>query len=231
MGERVATKVRLRVRSTETTMINLDPKKIHNVEFLLSAAAAKQFPEPSLPEIAFVGRSNVGKSSLINTILGRRNLARTSNTPGKTRLLNFFDIEEQVRFVDLPGYGFARVSKGERAQWIQLINDYLQQRDNLCGLVQLLDIRHDPTKEDQEMWEWAGEARVPVVWALTKADKLSGNKRKVAVEKIRKQMGQPNTELLIPFSAENRMGVDRVWAAIFELVEADAEEGATDVPD
>jgi GTP-binding protein len=215
--------------------MTLDPKKIHNVNFLLSAASAKQFPEPTLPEIAFVGRSNVGKSSLINTLLARKNLARTSNTPGKTRLLNFFDIEEQLRFVDLPGYGFARVSKSERAQWIQLINDYLQQRENLCGLVQLLDIRHDPTKEDQEMWEWAGEARVPVVWALTKADKLSGNKRRNAVEKIRKRMGHPNTELLIPFSAETRMGTEEVWQAILELVHAcrsepDLTDPAEDMP-
>lgn len=199
-------------------MLTIDPEKIHNIEFLLSAASAKQFPEPTLPEIAFVGRSNVGKSSLINTLLGRRNLARTSNTPGKTRLLNFFDIEEQLRFVDLPGYGFARVSKTERADWIRLINDYLQQRENLHGLVQLLDIRHNPTKEDQEMWEWAGAARVPIVWALTKADKLSGNKRRAAVETIRKRLGLPNTEMLIPFSAVDRTGVEKIWEAIFDLV-------------
>ena len=150
--------------------------QIKQTEFVKSCAHSSQLPTPEFPEIAFSGRSNVGKSSLINKLMNRRNLAQTSNTPGKTRLLNYYLINRNTHFVDLPGYGFAKRSKAERKTWASLIEAYLTTRDRLRGIVQLIDARHDPSVEDMEMIRWLGSERTPFLIVATKVDKLSKTK-------------------------------------------------------
>ncbi|MBT99130.1 MAG: YihA family ribosome biogenesis GTP-binding protein [Dehalococcoidia bacterium] len=153
--------------------------QIKQTEFVKSVAHPSQIPTEAFPQIAFSGRSNVGKSSLINRLMNRRNLAQTSNTPGKTRLLNFYLINRHLHFVDLPGYGFAKRSKAEKKTWAELIDAYLRSSERLRGLVQLIDARHDPSTEDLEMIGWLGEASLPFVIVATKVDKMSpGNARK-----------------------------------------------------
>lgn len=150
--------------------------KIHSAEFVKSATTVKECPEPTFPEYAFIGRSNVGKSSLINMLAERKNLAKTSGTPGKTRLINHFIINNNWYLCDLPGYGFAKVSKSIREKWEHSINNYLLYRENLmCALV-LIDIRHNPLKNDIEFLNWLGRKEVPFVIVFTKADKLSDAK-------------------------------------------------------
>ena len=150
--------------------------KIHSAEFVKSATTVKECPEPTFPEYAFIGRSNVGKSSLINMLTERKNLAKTSGTPGKTRLINHFVINNNWYLCDLPGYGFAKVSKSIREKWEHSINNYLLYRENLmCALV-LIDIRHNPLKNDMEFLDWLGMKEIPFVIVFTKADKLSDAK-------------------------------------------------------
>ena len=150
--------------------------KIHSAEFVKSATTVKECPEPTFPEYAFIGRSNVGKSSLINMLTERKNLAKTSGTPGKTRLINHFIINNNWYLCDLPGYGFAKVSKSIREKWEHTIKNYLIYRENLmCALV-LIDIRHNPLKNDMEFLDWLGMKEIPFVIVFTKADKLSDAK-------------------------------------------------------
>ena len=144
----------------------------HNAEILLSAANKSHYPQDDLPEVALAGRSNVGKSSFINTLLGRKNLARTSGKPGKTQLLNFYNIDDKLRFVDVPGYGYARVSKKARAKWGKMIEEYLVTRDNLRVVVSLVDLRHEPTQDDIQMYEFLKYYEIPVIVVATKADKI-----------------------------------------------------------
>ena len=134
----------------------------HNAEILLSAANKSHYPQDDLPEVALAGRSNVGKSSFINTLLGRKNLARTSGKPGKTQLLNFYNIDDKLRFVDVPGYGYARVSKKERAKWGKMIEEYLVTRDNLRVVVSLVDLRHEPTQDDIQMYEFLKYSKIAI---------------------------------------------------------------------
>ena len=158
----------------------------HNAEILLSAANKSHYPEDELPEIALAGRSNVGKSSFINTMLNRKNLARTSGKPGKTQLLNFFNIDDKMRFVDVPGYGYARVSKKEREKWGRMIEEYLTTRENLRAVVSLVDLRHDPTADDVQMYEFLKYYEIPVIIVATKADKIprgKWNKHESAIKK------------------------------------------------
>jgi GTP-binding protein len=157
--------------------------QIKQTEFVKSVAHASQLPTPEFPEIAFSGRSNVGKSSLINCLMNRRNLAQTSNTPGKTRLLNFYLVNRNLHFVDLPGYGFAKRSKVEKKAWAELIEAYLTKRDRLRGIVQLIDARHDPSAEDMEMIRWLGSGKTPFLIAATKVDKLSKTKAEKQLSK------------------------------------------------
>ncbi|HEO6940146.1 TPA: YihA family ribosome biogenesis GTP-binding protein, partial [Streptococcus agalactiae] len=144
----------------------------HNASILLSAANKSHYPQDDLPEVALAGRSNVGKSSFINTLLGRKNLARTSSKPGKTQLLNFYNIDDKLRFVDVPGYGYAKVSKTERAKWGKMIEEYLVTRDNLRVVVSLVDFRHDPSADDIQMYEFLKYYEIPVIIVATKADKI-----------------------------------------------------------
>jgi GTP-binding protein len=151
-------------------------RTIKTAEFVTSAVQPGQYPESNLPEIAFAGRSNVGKSSLINCLVQRKKLVRTSRTPGLTRMINFFRINEAFYFVDLPGYGFARVPESVRAQWRPMVETYLLGRESLRGIVHIMDARHPPTMEDLQLWTWLQNRRVPAIPVLTKSDKIARGK-------------------------------------------------------
>lgn len=188
--------------------------KVHNAEFIISAVGPKQYPEDGLPEIALAGRSNVGKSSLINALIDRKNLARTSSKPGKTQTLNYYKIENSFYFVDLPGYGFARVSKTEKAKWGQMIEEYLSKREALKMVMQLVDLRHPPTADDQMMNEWLQHFAVPTIVVATKADKISRGQWQKHLKIVKETLKLlPGTPLYL-FSSETKMGKEEVWQEI-----------------
>jgi GTP-binding protein len=191
--------------------------KIITSEYLASFTTLKSLPSNGLPEIAFAGRSNVGKSSLINILLGRRRLAQTSSTPGKTRMLNFFSVNGAFYFVDLPGYGYAKVSKEMRKQWQTLVEPYLQNRESLRGVVQLMDLRHEPTRSDRELLEWLDFHDIPVLAVLTKADKLSRGRAHAALLEARKILGRKEGQCL-SFSILTAEGRDLIWRWIRERI-------------
>lgn len=188
----------------------------HNASILLSAASKAHYPQDDLPEVALAGRSNVGKSSFINTLLGRKNLARTSSKPGKTQLLNFYDIDGKLRFVDVPGYGYAKVSKAERAKWGKMIEEYLTSRDNLRAVVSLVDLRHDPSADDVQMYEFLKYYEIPVIVVATKADKVPRGKRNKHESAIKKKLNFDSSDAFIIFSSVNKEGLDRSWDTILE---------------
>ncbi|MCF8028793.1 MAG: ribosome biogenesis GTP-binding protein YihA/YsxC [Desulfobacteraceae bacterium] len=196
--------------------------KIKSATFEKSAARADQYPPAALPEIAFAGRSNVGKSSLINTLLNRKHLVKTSGTPGKTRLINFFIINSAFSFVDLPGYGYARVPASERKHWGKMIETYLRTRPTLKGAVVLQDIRRMPGEEENELLDFLGHYNLPAIFVLTKADKFSNNKQTARARKIREAMGLEADEVVC-FSAKSRQGVDTLWEMIAGLLESETE--------
>ena len=188
--------------------------RIVSAEYIISAPGPKQYPEGEQPEIAFSGRSNVGKSSLINKLVNRKALARTSGSPGKTRLLNFYHINETFYFVDLPGYGFAKVSKDIKSQWGKMIEGYLLNRPNLRAVVHLIDIRHSPSNDDREMHEWLKHYGLPTVIAATKADKIPRGKWHNHSQLIRETLNPlPETPLVL-FSAETGQGKDELWGIL-----------------
>jgi len=191
-----------------------NPLVIRKLEFIGGLASVGGWrPEGALPEIAFAGRSNVGKSSLLNRLVGRRSLARVSRTPGRTREINFFRVNDQFILADLPGYGYARVSKTRKAEWRPLIEGYLRETPQLAGVVQLLDMRHEPSDDDVAMLDLLSELEMPTVVVLTKSDKLS---RKAAAERIRKiSLGLGlDPEQTISFSAMTGEGRDELAGAI-----------------
>ncbi len=190
----------------------------HNAEILLSAANKSHYPQDSIPEIALAGRSNVGKSSFINTLLNRKNLARTSGKPGKTQLLNFFDIDGKLRFVDVPGYGYAKVSKSERAKWGKMIEEYLTSRDNLRAVVSLVDLRHDPSADDVQMYEFLKYYEIPVIVVATKADKIPRGKWNKHESAIKKKLDFDKNDDFIIFSSVNKAGLDEAWDAILAKI-------------
>src|SRR5438477_4721056 len=199
---------------------------IRNVEFIGGMAEKEGWrPDSSLPEIAFAGRSNVGKSSLLNTLVRRRSFARVSRTPGRTREINFFRINNGFVLVDLPGYGYARVSKERKAEWKPLIQSYLRRTTQLRGLVLLLDIRRDPSEDDRAMLDFLAETEVPTIVALTKPDKLSKAAARERVAELAETLGLSN-EQVIPFSAHSGEGRVELLEAITDLVDASPEEGA-----
>ncbi|MBW2721718.1 MAG: YihA family ribosome biogenesis GTP-binding protein [Deltaproteobacteria bacterium] len=193
---------------------------IRSAKFICSAVTLGHYPPDDLPEVAFAGRSNVGKSSLINKILNRKKLVRTSKTPGRTQLLNFFEINELWRFVDLPGYGYAKVPAEVQKRWRPMVESYLTTRVNLRGMVWLLDIRREVSKEDLTLWDWLQAKQVTVIIVITKADKLSKNKRNKQAASIAKSLGRKAQEL-IQFSATSGEGKDEIWQALRQLLGVD----------
>lgn len=185
--------------------------KITSAEFIKSAVWPPQYPPAVMPEIAFVGRSNVGKSSLINTLVGRKNLAKTSNTPGRTQLINFFAINEKVSFVDLPGYGFAKVPQSIKKDWGDMIEAYLRERQCLALVIFILDIRRDPSMDDLSLRDWLENYRIPYLYVLTKSDKLSNNQAIARKRAIEKNLQLSSAQKPILFSAKTQKGKIDIW--------------------
>ena len=188
--------------------------KIRSSEIVVSAIKKDQYPDEGLPEIALVGRSNVGKSSATNGLLNRRNFARTSQTPGKTRTINFYKINDEFYFVDLPGYGYAKVSKSEKDKWGVIMERYLQDRQELCAIFLLVDIRHEPTNDDVMMYEWIKHFGYNCVVIATKADKISRGQYQKHISIIRKKLQLEKDEKVIPLSSLKKTGVEEVWNEI-----------------
>ena len=191
---------------------------IRSAKFVCSAVTPDQYPPGELPEVAFAGRSNVGKSALINKILNRKKLVRTSKTPGRTQLLNFFEINGIYRFVDLPGYGYAKVPEEVRRRWRPMVETYLMGRATMRGIVLLLDIRRTPSKEDLTLWHWLQANDIEVITVITKVDKLSKNKRNRQIASIAKSLGC-KAEELVQFSAISGEGRDELWQQLLKLLE------------
>ena len=185
--------------------------KIISAEFIKSAVWPAQYPPATMPEIAFVGRSNVGKSSLMNTLVNRKKLAKTSNTPGRTQLINFFDINGTISFVDLPGYGFAKVAQSVKKDWGNMIETYLRERQNLAMVIFILDIRRDPSNDDLSLRDWLEEYHIPYISILTKVDKLSNNQTLGRKKLIEKALGADVQKKIILFSAKTQKGKEELW--------------------
>jgi len=196
-----------------------DPLVIRDLRFLGPMATVDGWrPETTLPEVAFAGRSNVGKSSLLNKLIRRKAFARVSNTPGRTREINFFEVNGQFVFADLPGYGYARISKERRAEWKPLIEGYLRRSSNLRGVVQLIDIRRDPSDDDLQMLDFLADVGAPTIVAVTKTDKLSLGAVAARIADITAALGI-DTDQVIPFSAHTGLGRDELAAAIVALMQ------------
>jgi len=200
---------------------------VNNVSLEAVGVKMEQYPMSGLPEFAFIGRSNVGKSSLINTMMGRKSLARTSGTPGKTRTINFYNIENALYFVDLPGYGYARASKTESEKWGKMIEVYLQKRETLCRIVLLIDIRHEPSANDRMMFDWLQYYGRKFIIVATKADKLNRSQVAKQLAVIRKALALEKDIVLLPFSSETRAGKDDLWAQ-FDVCRENFSVGVTD---
>ncbi|HEX8846239.1 MAG TPA: ribosome biogenesis GTP-binding protein YihA/YsxC [Pyrinomonadaceae bacterium] len=189
--------------------------KITSAEFIKSAFEEGHWPRDPLAEVAFLGRSNVGKSSLINSLLGTRGLARTSSTPGRTQSLNFFLINNRFRFVDLPGYGYARVPREIKTTWGEMATNYLAKREGLVLSIQIVDSRHEPTTLDLQLNEWLAAHAKPRIVVATKSDKLSNNELRKNIERIKKTL---DAEQVIAYSAATGKGREQVWRAIEEAI-------------
>lgn len=207
---------------------------IKKVDLAAVAARRAQYPEDNLPEIAFAGRSNVGKSSLINLLLNRRNFARTSSSPGKTQTINFYQINDAFRIVDLPGYGYAKVSKSVKGNWGDMVEEYLKSRNNLLKVIQLVDLRHPPSAQDIQMYEWLKFYKLDGVVVATKSDKLSKNEAAKNLSVIKKDLKLGPSDVIISVSALNKTGQDKVhdimdgllsyYSSRFELTEESVNE-------
>jgi GTP-binding protein len=198
--------------------------KVTNARFIASAATTASVPKESKAEIAFIGRSNVGKSSLINALVNQKGLARTSSTPGRTQALNFFLINEAFHFVDLPGYGYAKVSQTDRAAWGKLVENYLAKRMRLVLCILIVDSRHKPSPLDLQMKNWLRHFGLPYLVVSTKFDKLSSNERRASLERSRQLL---ETENVIPFSAITREGIRPLWEAIQSVLKSGSENTLT----
>ena len=214
--------------------VGADPLVIRDLRFLGPMATAHGWrPETTLPEVAFAGRSNVGKSSLLNKLVRRKAFARVSRTPGRTREINFFEVNGRFVFADLPGYGYARISKERRAEWRPLIEGYLRRSANLRGVVLLIDVRRDPTDDDLQMLDFLSEIGTPTIIAVTKVDKLSTSACTARVRELTIGL-QLDDDQVIPFSAETGRGRDELATAIVSLMEASSDpdgESAHDAGD
>ncbi|MBC2375277.1 YihA family ribosome biogenesis GTP-binding protein [Listeria welshimeri] len=192
---------------------------VNNVELIISAVRPEQYPETDLPEYALAGRSNVGKSSFINTMIRRKSMARISQKPGKTQTLNFYKIEETLFFVDVPGYGFAKVSKTEREKWGVMIETYITSREQLRGVIQIVDLRHKPTEDDRMMYEFLKYYEIPVIVVATKADKIPRSKWQKNAKIVRETLDFDPDDKFVLFSSETKMGKDEAWQFIKEGME------------
>lgn len=197
--------------------------KVRSVEFVTSAVKRDQWPKDGKPCIAFAGRSNVGKSSLINRIVNRKNIVRVSRTPGRTQMLNFFLVNGEFYFVDLPGYGYAQVPVSLRKQWGPMIRDFLENAPELRAVVQLLDIRHKPTGDDEVLLDWLESVGMPTILVATKADKLSANGIAKQIKVLREELDLPKDAFTV-FSAEDGRGVPEVWQRIGAALESAPRE-------
>lgn len=184
---------------------------VNNVSLEVVCGNSSQFPDTKLNEIAFAGKSNVGKSSLINALVNRKALARTSSQPGKTQTINFYNVENKLYFVDLPGYGFAKVSKSLREKWGKFIESYLTKREQLKQVVLLVDIRHEPSENDKMMYDWICHYQENVLVVATKADKIKRSQIQKQVSSIRKALQMNPNHIIIPFSAETKQGKEEIW--------------------
>lgn len=187
-------------------------------KMLVAAVKYEQYPPGDLPEIALAGRSNVGKSSLVNTLVNRKNIARTSSSPGKTATINFYEVEKKYRFVDLPGYGYAKVSKEEKKKWGGMIENYLSKRENLKGVFLLVDARHKPSQEDKMMFEWIKTFGYEPIVIATKLDKLKKSETEKNLTEIYNFLELDYDSVLIPFSAEKRTGREDVLEAVDMII-------------
>lgn len=197
---------------------------IHNVSLTVSAVRKNQYPKGGLPEFAFAGRSNVGKSSLINKILNRKSLARVSGTPGKTATINFYNIDDTIHLVDLPGYGYAVRSQAEIAKWGGMIEDYLKSREELVQTILLVDSRHKPTKDDLMMLDWIRQYHDQAIVIATKIDKLKKSEIEKNLELIWETLGLGEDDVLVPFSVKDDEGKFTVWDIIQMMLAGDSEE-------
>lgn len=188
--------------------------KVNEVEMVISAVKPDQYPEDGLPEFALAGRSNVGKSSFINKMLNRKSIARISSKPGKTQTLNFYKIENELYFVDVPGYGFAKVSKRERMKWGEMIETYLTERPDLKAALLIVDLRHPPTNDDVMMYQFLKHYETPCIVIATKADKVSKGKRQQHLRIVKETLQILPTDEAIIFSSETGEGKDAAWTAI-----------------
>lgn len=192
--------------------------QFNNAQFITGAPSLDHCPDPYYPEICFAGRSNVGKSSIINAILNHGGLARTSNTPGKTQQMNYYLIDEKCYFVDLPGFGYAKVSKKERERWGRDIRDYLKDRETLRMVLHIVDIRHEPSALDEEFFYWLGTNRMPFAVILNKADKLTRNHQNQSKFRLQRILSEMNIEVpVMVASAEKNTGVDEIQSIITEF--------------
>ncbi|MFB5088251.1 ribosome biogenesis GTP-binding protein YihA/YsxC [Psychrobacillus sp. PGGUH221] len=188
--------------------------KVNNVELLISAVRPAQYPEGDLPEFALAGRSNVGKSSFINKMIGRKSMARISSKPGKTQTLNFYKLEEDLLFVDVPGYGYAKVSKSERAAWGKMIETYFTSRSVLKAVVLIVDLRHPPTADDCMMYDFLKHYNIPCIVVATKADKIPKGKWDKHKKIVKDELQMEKSDPLVVFSSETGLGFDAAWAEI-----------------
>ncbi len=198
--------------------------KIKQSELEAVAVKKNQYPPDNMVEIAFAGRSNVGKSSLLNLMTGRKSLARVSGSPGKTRTINFYKINDSFRIVDLPGYGYAKVSKSVSENWGAMMEAYLENRQNLKKVVQLVDIRHEPSKQDVQMYDYLKQYGLDGIVVATNSDKISQNEQAKNISVIRKTLGLGSEDKVIPVSALKKTGYDKLWDVLEELLEAPAGE-------
>lgn len=194
--------------------------KITSAEYIKSAVLRSKYPKERLPEIMLVGRSNVGKSSLINTLINRKGLAKTSSTPGKTQTLNFYRINDAFTFVDLPGFGYAKVPRDVKRHWKRMVNEYVECRKNIKGAIVVLDIRRDPGDVERDIFEWLDAGGIPVQAVLTKTDKLSSNKLRARVAVVKKSLEGLEVGELLCFSSSTKVGRLELLQRVVELIKA-----------
>ena len=192
--------------------------KVNNAEIVISAVSQKQYPGDRLPEIALSGRQNVGKSSFINKLINRKNLARTSSKPGKTQTLNFYKINEVFYFVDVPGYGYAKVSKKEREKWGVMMEEYFETRETLKAVLLITDVRHEPTNDDIQMYHFLKHYDLRVIIVATKLDKVPKNTRASHVKRTKKALEMDEEDHLLPFSSETGEGKEEAWRLLSQYI-------------